>query len=96
MRAAISLVLPEHLVAHYEVLRANALGTVPTAGLGWTLFLHQGMLAWSQAWQAVAAPPSTPAPLPSPSTPVLGVDPEVVCILAGMVLAVHQEVSYGD
>jgi hypothetical protein len=86
---------PEDILSHYEQLRACALGTPQPAGLGWALFVHRGMLAWCDAWQElVRPPPDSPRSGKGGSAPS-ALNPEVVQILATMVLALTQEGGYG-
>jgi hypothetical protein len=82
-------------VPRYERLRAGALGALQPWGWGWVLFLRDGMWAWCQACgeplQAVHAKFSgTPRRLFNTA------DAQLIQILAGMVLAVQQEVDHDD
>lgn len=69
----------------YEQLRSQALSQLSTrAGLG--LFLHQGMAAWMKAWGSYVPAGEQSArdnPVPRRSS----VEPDIVMILAGMVLS---------
>ena len=79
----------------YERLRASVLSGSPRREAGWAVFLRRGMWAWCQTGDerlpAVPAPAAGPAPRPVPAVETL-----LIQVLAGMVLAVQQEVDHDD
>ena len=78
------------MVAEYERLRALPLGMAYTTGFSGAVLRRQGMLAWCQACPEVN--PARSSGKPSAPVPVS----EVIQVLAGMVLAVHQGGDHDD
>jgi hypothetical protein len=78
---------PTWLVERYEELRRGSLaGQGEGSRLGLTILLHQGVTAWSRAWEGLAK--ACPAASRGPATPPVTVAPSVVSLLACMTLAV--------
>ena len=90
------------IVDDYERMRGIALDSLnrqPGAAPGLALFLRQGMAAWIGAWSDCASPSQRPseADLAATSTPSvlpLGLQSQLVMILAEMILMRHgKEIS---
>jgi hypothetical protein len=81
----------ETLVTGYEELRGQVLSG--QRGPGLVLFMRRGMREWLNACSLCTAPRSTNVPIQAEGVPTLPQDlrPEVVLILAGMVLQSCQE-----
>lgn len=83
------------LTAHYEAVRAQALGsaTPGTTALGLALVLRRGMVAWLAVCGEVLARQPGPSvrSRAAPQTVAPGVQGEAVRLLAGMALAVVRE-----
>ncbi len=80
----------------YEDLRRTALEGAWSTRWGLTLFLRQGLSAWMHAWpQEVGTDPPVPQPaLPRVSRPAVSTSscPQLVTVLANMILTARQEV----
>jgi hypothetical protein len=75
------------LLAAYEDLRRQVLGGLSSKGLGMSLLLGQGMVAWMKACSATLAVPCNGCLQPAvPVTVVSDPHSEVVQILASMAL----------
>ena len=86
----------DHVISRYETLRASILAAQPCLDQSWGLFLHRGMLAWSQSHTPQAGrPPRASGELGNRPLPE-GLNRSVIQVLAGMVLQVQQEIAYGD
>jgi hypothetical protein len=87
--------LPQDLVVRYEQLREDALSSANRAcGVGFTLFLRQGMVAWIQASSCAALP------TPMSATPTTEISPwsgdvraQAATILAGILLSYRSETT---
>lgn len=79
---------------HYEQLRGDALGKT-SGGVGLTLFLRQGMVAWMQACSCVTPPPAKDAVPPASAVSPLpaGVRSQATMILAGIILNCRPEIT---
>ncbi len=51
----------DQVIPRYETLRADILAAQPCLDHGWGLFLHRGMLAWSQSHNPQAGGPPRPS-----------------------------------
>lgn len=79
----------------YEHLRASVLSGSPRREAGWAVFLHRGLWAWCQTVDE--RPPAVPAPAAGPPPwRAIAADAALIQVLAGMVLAVEQEVDHDD
>jgi len=82
----------------YEDLRRTARDEAGSAGSSWglALFLRRGLSAWMHAWpQEVGTDPPVPQPaLPSVPCPAVSTSfgPQLVTVLANMILTARQEV----
>jgi hypothetical protein len=83
------------LVVRYEQLRADVLGGASRAsGLGFTLFLRQGMTAWLRAGASTARPmPMSVAPAHTMSAWSGDVRAQAASILAGILLSYRSETT---
>jgi hypothetical protein len=82
------------LRSSYEDLRAQALAG--SRGPGFTLFLHHGMCEWMEVCSsctAVVVATQPVAPTDNPQVLPPGMRPEIVAILAGMLLEKQWEVA---
>ena len=81
---------PAAVVARYERLRSAMLGEAlpPDARSGLVVFLHRGMWAWARA---LSVEPTRLEPTPSRSSAPAQLNDRraVVCLLAGMAMAIH-------
>jgi hypothetical protein len=85
------------LVAHYERLRRDALGSPcpGDGGFGLALFLRRGMAAWIEAWWECTSPvepiarsePHVDDPIPTDTRT------QITALLAGMILCLQQEAT---
>lgn len=88
----------DYMLEQYEALRLQALegnGT-GTCGHGLALFLSRGMSAWTSALSALARPPSLPrckGPTVALAELPLKNRSDLTLLLAGMILACHEEVG---
>jgi hypothetical protein len=87
----------QDLVAHYERLRREVLGSPfpDAAGFGRALFLRRGMTAWMQAWAECGRriepdPPSQPR---VEATVTADLRAQITALLVGMILSRQQEVT---
>ena len=87
--------LPQDLVVRYEQLRADALnGASRASGLGFTLFLRQGMTAWMRACSCTALPVPMPAAPAHTMSPWSGdVRAQAAAILAAILLSYRSETT---
>jgi hypothetical protein len=77
----------DDVVERYEQLRARALGGDSSGWrLGLAMLQRRGVVAWTRAWQATAAPPVRVAPV----APAAGSE-QLVSALASMALACVSE-----
>jgi len=86
----------QDVVVRYEQLREDALsGATRSSGLGFTLFLRQGMTAWMQASSTCAAlpMPTSAAPPPAISPWSSDVRAQAAAILAGILLSYRSETT---
>jgi hypothetical protein len=86
--------LNQDFVVRYEQLRADALSSPRASGVGYTLFLRQGMAGWMRAGSCAA--PS----LPAPAAPAIASSPwscdvraQAAAILASILLSYHTETT---
>lgn len=87
--------LGQDFASRYEQLRQDALSDANRAcGVGFTLFLRQGMTAWMQASSRAALP------LPTSAAPVTAISPwscevraQAATILAGILLSYRSETT---
>ena len=81
---------PTAAVARYERLRSAMLGEAlpPDARSGLVVFLHRGMWAWARA---LSVEPTRLEPMPSrsPAPAQLNDRRAIVCLLAGMAMAIN-------
>ena len=81
---------PAAFVARYESLRSAMLGEAlpPDARSGLVVFLHRGMWAWACA---LSVEPTKLEPMPSrsPAPAQLNDRRAIICLLAGMAMAIH-------
>jgi hypothetical protein len=81
-------------VVRYEQLREDALSGASRGGVGFTLFLRQGMTAWMQACSGVALPrPTSAAPANTLSAWSCEVRAQAAFILAGILLNYRSETT---
>lgn len=85
------------LVAHYERLRRDALGSPSLGGEGFglALFLRRGMTAWTEAWSECTKrlePNRCSQPGVDETIPA-GMRSEITSLLADMILSVQQEAT---
>jgi hypothetical protein len=85
----------DDLVARYERLRRDALGSPSPGdeGFGLALFLRQGMTAWMHAWSECTRR-TEPAPRSEPrvdETIPADTRLQITVLLAGMILGLQQE-----
>jgi hypothetical protein len=87
--------LPQDFVVRYEQLREDALsGANRACGVGFTLFLRQGMAAWMQASSYAALPlPMSAAPTTAISPWSCDVRAQAAAILAGILLSYRSETT---
>jgi hypothetical protein len=87
--------LPQDFVVRYEQLREDALsGANGACGVGFTLFLRQGMAAWMQAASCAARPmPMSAAPATAISPWSCDVRAQAAAILAGILLSYRSETT---
>ena len=82
------------LVDGYEALRAQVLGVSPPGlrGQGLSLFMHNGMAAWMEAWSCRVPEPILPrrAHEKRPSFPQ-GLQTEVASLLAEIAVSIGME-----
>jgi len=78
------------VVARYERLRSAMLGEAlpPDARSGLVIFLHRGMLGWARALSVESAR-LEPMPSRSSAPAQLNDRRAIVCLLAGMAMAIH-------
>ena len=84
---------PEYLLEQYELLRREALA-LPTdtqRGYGLLLFLTRGMLAWMEALSCLSGPATRTASDSSSDPLPVSVRPQLMTVLANMVLVCMQE-----
>ena len=88
------------VLEQYEALRLQALegNGRGTCGHGLALFLSRGMSAWISALSALARPPSLPrcemeGPVVALTELPLMTRSDLTVLLAGMILACHEEVG---
>jgi hypothetical protein len=81
---------PSAIVARYESLRSAMLGEAlpPDARSGLVVFLHRGMWGWARAL-SVEPVKSEPIPSRSSSSTQLSERRAIVCLLAGMAMAIN-------
>jgi hypothetical protein len=81
----------EALVAGYEELRRQAL--IGHGGTGLAVFIRRGMREWMHACSRPNSPPAAKAYARTEAEPVIpqGLQPEIILILAGMLLHGFQE-----
>jgi len=86
--------LNQDFVVRYEQLREDALSSPRASGVGFTLFLRQGMAGWMRAGSCAA--PS----LPAPAAPAIASSPwscdvraQAAAILASILLSYHTETT---
>lgn len=88
--------LPANTLDGYERLRVQALGASSLPERGYAVLLRRGLLAWALLWADTAPHPTDAAhelAAPRRNTPLPAeLEPAVVQILAGMVLASRSEV----
>lgn len=79
---------PTAVVARYESLRSAMLGEAlpPDARSGLVVFLHRGMWGWARA---LSVEPVRLEPIPSRSLAPPSDRRAIVCLLAGMAMAIH-------
>jgi hypothetical protein len=87
----------DDLVAHYERLRHDALGSRSPAdeGFGMALFLRRGMTAWMEAWSECASR-IEPGPRSEPwvdETIPADTRLQITVLLASMILCLQQEAT---
>lgn len=85
----------DDLVAHYERLRRDALGSRSPGdeGFGMALFLRRGMSAWMEAWWECTRR-IEPGPRSEPrvdETIPADTRTQITTLLAGMILCLQQE-----
>lgn len=87
--------LHQDFVVRYEQLREDALSAANRAsGVGFTLFLRQGMTAWMQACSCAALPlPTSAAPANTMSAWSCDVRAQAASILAGILLSYRSETT---
>jgi len=87
--------LGQDFVVRYEQLRDDALsGSHRASGLGFTLFLRQGMTAWMRACSCAALPmPTSAAPAHTMSAWSCDVRAQAASILAGILLSYRSETT---
>ena len=87
----------QDLVAHYEQLRREALGSPSPGGEGFglALFLRRWMTAWMQAWAECASrvEPSTRSQPRVDATIPADTRTQITALLAGMILCLQQEAT---
>jgi hypothetical protein len=85
------------LVAHYERLRRDALGSPSPGyeGFGLALFLRRGMTAWIEAWSECATriEPGPRSELQVDATIPADTRTQITALLAGMILYLQQEAA---
>lgn len=86
--------LLDNVVEPYENLRAAALGVVEVQVSGWAVLMRRGMLAWSEACQAIH-PARKATARGGEGTCLDTANLEVVQVLAAMVMALPPEVKNG-
>jgi len=81
------------LITHYENLRGQALAyPAGVRGLGYALFIRQGMAAWACAWRSHAVEPPTSAPPPAAPNPMpLELRAQVALVLAGIIFNLQKQ-----
>ena len=88
--ASLTALAPATVVARYERLRSAMLGEAlpPDARSGLVVFLHRGMWGWARA---LSVEPARLEPIPSRSSaPAQLIERRaIVCLLAGMVMAIN-------
>lgn len=93
---------PEYYEQHYEALRREAFGRLGAAqgrGHGLALFLTRGMVAWMKALAVLDSPcgeglqKTDPAAARSGGWSAGSMRGELTRILAGMILACHEETT---
>lgn len=85
------------LVAHYERLRRDVLGSPSPGGEGFglALFLRRGMTAWIEAWSECASriEPGTRSEPQVDETIPADMRTQITALLAGMILCLQEEVT---
>jgi len=81
------------LITHYENLRGQALAyPAGVRGLGYALFIRQGMAAWACAWRSHAVEPPTSAPPSAAPNPMpLELRAQVAHVLAGIIFNLQKQ-----
>jgi hypothetical protein len=87
----------DDLVAHYERLRRDALGSrsLGDEGFGMALFLRRGMAAWMEAWSECTSR-IEPGPRSEPQvdeTIPADTRTQITALLASMILGLQQEAT---
>ena len=89
--------LPTERLDRYETLRAHVITARPNQSQGWVLFMRYGMLIWCQtdsALPGVGRSQPTDVIVPTETMPER-VAQSAIQVLAGIVLHLHQEITYG-